>query len=60
MNHLMNGFIDELVKISGPLDSTKAVPRMPPVPGGKPQYRAQGGFKIQTPKVEHPGAMKSA
>jgi hypothetical protein len=58
MNHMTAGFLDELIKM-GQVDS-KAVPRMPPVAGGRPEYKASGSFKPDLPKIEHPGSLKMA
>lgn len=39
-------------------NAPKAVPKMPGVAGGKPEYQARGSFKPRLPKVKHPGAPK--
>jgi hypothetical protein len=55
MSPFLSGFADELVKLGA---GDKAVPRMPPVAGGRPEYKASGSFKPQVPKMPKPEPMK--
>ena len=55
MGPFLSGFTDELTKLG--LD-TKAVPKMPPVAGGRPEYKASGSFKPEVPKMPKIEAMK--
>jgi len=55
MGPFLPGFTDELTKLG---NDVKAVPRMPPVAGGRPEYKASGSFKPDVPKMPKIEPMK--
>ena len=55
MGPFLSGFTNELIKVGA--IGTAAVP-MPPVAGGRPEYKASGSFKPKTPKLPKIEPMK--